>query len=203
MAQKHIKHGPAKFPTPKAVARPPKIPRKAQFPEPPAIFRGVAAEPKFVGGPEAFVAAHPELFGGATVSAAEGFVYWALLQLLGKPEVAGWTYQGKLAGGRHLPGGQMPDFEVWSQTPALIMRVQGERFHLQAGPRKIALDEEDARAMQQMGFRVIDLFPTQYVNDRTGQAVILIVRDALKGIQRPNPASSGVVRFSAGELRPV
>ena len=203
MPQKHIKHGPAKFPTPKAVSRPIKVPRRAQFPEPPAIFRGVAAEPKFVGGPQAFVDAHPELFGGATVSAPEGYVYWALLQILGKPEVAGWTYQGKLAGGRHLPGGQMPDFEVWTTNPPLIIRVQGERIHLQAGPRRIALDEEDALAAQNMGFRLIDVFPTQYVSDQTGQAVILIVRDALKGIQRPNPASFGVVRFGAGELRPV
>ena len=202
MPRTGFRTGPRTFPTPKAVARAPKMPRKTQFPQPPAIFASSQKTIR-VGGPEAFVAAHPELFGGATVSKDEGYFYWAMLNILGKPETGGWSYQAKLAGGRHLPGGSMPDFIYWNATPAIVVMIQGSFPHLQAGPRKLAFDEDQIRSVERMGFMVIQVFSEQYIDDPSGQAVILIAKDALKGIQRPNPGSFGTSRVRAGELRPI
>jgi hypothetical protein len=185
----------------KAVARPPGVPRRTQFPSPGKAF-GQAGRTQLVGGPEAYIKAHPELFGGATVSASEGYVYWALLRVLG-PEGpdSGWEYQGKFAGGRHLPGGAMPDFIIYARNPAIIFRVQGSRFHSATSPRGHAIDEDQKRAMEQAGYIVVDLWDEYWINDKSGQAVIIQVKEGLDGRQRPSPITSGASLARPGELR--
>lgn len=117
-------------------------------------------------------------------SVDEWFVWWALERELGPPGQGNWLYQTKIAA--QLPGGIKPDFLVL-QNPPIVIRVQSDRYHLLQDSWVIGYDREQRIQLERMGYRVVDVFPQQYNFDKSGVAVIIIVREALQGRQRPDP----------------
>lgn len=141
-----------------------------------------------------------ELFLGGTVSLTEKMVYWALLKELGPPEVDGvvrWDFQKSLLGGRQVFGGLVADFIVdphgLERPSPLLLRVQTFQYHLHGGELLKAYDFEQADNVTEVGYDVIDLWEQEFIFDETGRAVREVVRDALNGIQHPNPDATGLV----------
>jgi hypothetical protein len=142
----------------------------------------------YVGGPgEA-----PPGFVGGTTSLTEWFVYWALDKLLG-PEGIDWDYQSGFLGGRHVPGGAVVDFVVYQPVYNIGIRVQTFYFHLAANSYKQFYDFEQKLNLEQNGLRVIDVYEQDFIYDRTGQAVLQVVRDAIAGRERSNPLATGFI----------
>ena len=79
-------------------------------------------------------------------------IFWALEKL-----GAEFSFQSSLMGGRHMIGGVVADFIVFSPVPNLIIRVQGEYFHYQQGQGKIMEDFLQKVALQSRHFIVIDI----------------------------------------------
>ncbi len=52
--------------------------------------------------------------------------------------------------------------------------------------------------LQRSGYKVIDVYEEHFLRDQTGKAAILVVKDALKGIQRPSP-----IKYRTGKSRPA
>jgi hypothetical protein len=152
-----------------------------------------------------FVSDTPEglpdyLFEGGAVSDDERYIYWALLKELGQPIQGGeevWRYQQPPLGGRHLSGGLVADFVVdpnrVSRPRPLAIRVVSYRFHLAAGSVVEAYDREQVDVLYEYGYEVIDVYSQDFLSDPTGNAAREVTRDALAGIQRPNPDALGIV----------
>lgn len=132
-------------------------------------------------------------FVGGTTSKTEWYVYWALEKLLG-PEGVTWTFQEAFAGGRHIPGGAVLDFVVYTPKYRILIRVQTWRFHLGGGGEKIALDlEQKINLFTPYGEElVIDIYEQYFLWDKTGKAVLDVVQDAINGIEWPSPISTGL-----------
>lgn len=141
-------------------------------------------------GPVGFIHAHPELFATGTTSLDEGFIYWALLKLRGpEGDEGGWFYQSNVAGGRHQQGGAVVDFRIkMGEGMADIgLRVQTPYFHISGGSEKQSTDYEQQFALLDNGLEVVDVYSQNYVNDRTGKAVLRIVENVLNGIPDRSP----------------
>lgn len=124
-------------------------------------------------GPALFVREHPELFGGGTVSAWEGYFYWALSQKdVRGPEgpEGGWQYQGLIRNQGGRLGQATPDFIISvNEGKDIACRIQSY-FHLQLGPEKEAADVEQVFFLQEQ-YDVIDAFGELFIDDPTGAAV--------------------------------
>jgi hypothetical protein len=141
-----------------------------------------------------------ELFVTGTTSLTEKMVYFGILKEYGPPEQGGvirWDFQKSLLGGRHLSGGLVADFIIdpygLERPTPLLLRVQSFEFHMAKGELINAYDFEQIDTLFDFGYDVIDLFDVYFIFDETGQAARENVRDALNGIQRPNPSATGLV----------
>lgn len=150
---------------------------------------GLLGERLFQGGP----GDPPPGFVGGTNSKTEWWIYWALTKILGK-EGVGWSYQASYAGGRHSPGGAVIDFVVYMPMQDILMRIQTWRFHIGAGSEKITYDHEQKIAYSSAinDDVVIDVYEQDFIDDETGKKVIEVVKDALAGIEWPNPIQRGI-----------
>lgn len=158
-------------------------PRKTQKPRPPKEF-SQAKKTVYVGGP-----GEPPAWFMKTgiVSRSEWFIYWALRKVKGPPGDFSWANQVPAGGGRGQRGGAIIDFVIWDQEPRLAIRIQTDRFHI-ASPTSIhSYDEASKRMLERVGYKVIDIYEQHFLSDKSGKAAIAIVREALKGQQRPNP----------------
>lgn len=144
-----------------------------------------------VTGPLTFIHAHPEIFGGGTTSNSEGYIYWALLKILG-PEGDQWSYQSSVLGGRHSPGGAVVDFVLYLPNAEIGLRIQTYRFHESAPVSKRMYDTEQLVDIFRADFLVIDIYEQDFIFDETGQAAIRLCLEAMGNLQRPDPVSSGL-----------
>lgn len=135
----------------------------------------------------------PLNFVGGTNSKTEWYVYWALEKLLG-PEGDSWSYQQSYAGGRHIPGGAVVDFVVYTPMQLIMIRVQTWQFHLGAGPEKSSYDWDQKISLgaAYQDAVVIDVYEQYFINDTTGKAVLAVMADALAGQEWPNPLATGI-----------
>lgn len=135
----------------------------------------------------------PEGFVGGTTSKTEWYVYWACLILLG-PEGVVWTYQESFAGGRHIPGGAVADFVIYMPMQTIIVRVQTWQFHFAQGAEKIQTDVEQKIMLHSIwGEEIaIDVYEQHFIHDDTGRAVLEVMKDAIAGIEWPNPFEVGI-----------
>lgn len=140
----------------------------------------------YQGGPEEFVQNNPNLFKTGTTSRDEGYFYWGCLKEIGREREPGkqgitWLYQSKVAGGTTQAGGSVVDFRFSGamQGYDIGVRIVTKRFHLQAGPLKQAVDELQRYTMLDAGLYAVDVQSSDYINDRTGRAVIRAVHDAI------------------------
>ncbi len=136
----------------------------------------------------------PAGFVGGTTSKTEWYVYWAYLILLG-PEGVSWTYQESFAGGRHIPGGAVADFVLYMPAQNIIVRVQTWRFHFASGGEKIQTDIEQKVSLHSVWGEeiVVDIYEQHFIHDETGRAVLEVCKDAMAGIEWPNPLAVGIV----------
>jgi hypothetical protein len=131
-------------------------------------------------------------------------VYWALAKIFGdptdprQPPFDGgwpiWTYQKAAQGGRHMPGGSVIDFVVWDAGEGgkpIALRVVTEYFHLFTSNQKHVTDALQRESLENYA-TVIDLLDYQFINDPTGQAVIVVCKNALGLIESANPLLSGI-----------
>lgn len=164
------------------VARPKPAPHGTQRPG--GLKRYAAnVSPVILGGP----GDPPPGFLNGNNSPEEWDVWWALWKITGtKPGEGVWLYQGLVT----LASGQFasikPDFIVLQQPP-LVIRVQSDRYHLLVNSVRIAIDHLQRTELIARGYRVIDIYPQHWRRDKTGRAVLAIVRDALNHRQRINP----------------
>lgn len=136
--------------------------------------------------PEVFVSTHPQLFKTGTTSRDEGYFYWAMLKIIGPEGKIGqsglvWYYQSKVMGGRNLPGGAVLDFYVERSgyTNDIGIRIVTPYRHTQAGPLKQGTDFEQMFSLVDNDIQPVDVFSRNYINDKTGRAVILSARRAI------------------------
>lgn len=132
-------------------------------------------------------------FVGGTTSRTEWFVFWAFTKLLGPPGTV-WTYQESYAGGRHVPGGAVVDFVLYMPKFRILVRVQTWQFHFSDGAEKVQADKEQRIALPgPFGEEiVIDVYEQYFIQDETGDAVLEVCKDAIAGIEWPNPMATGL-----------
>ena len=135
----------------------------------------------------------PEGFVTGTTSKTEWYVYWALLKLC-PPIGVEFTYQESYQGGRHIPGGSVVDFVIYMPLQTILMRVQTYRFHFTLGANKQYSDFEQKVALgDNEDMVVVDIYEQDFIDDDTGGQVLLVVLDAMNGIERTNPLATGMV----------
>lgn len=136
----------------------------------------------------------PAGFVGGTTSKTEWWVYWAFTILIG-PEGVDWTYQESFQGGRHIPGGSVADFVLYMPMQTIIVRVQTWRFHFAMGAEKIAADIEQKISLISVWGEeiVVDIYEQHFIHDPTGRAVLEVCKDAMAGLEWPNPLAVGIV----------
>lgn len=135
----------------------------------------------------------PAGFVGGTTSKTEWYVYWAFTILLGPPGVL-WSYQSSFQGGRHVPGGSVADFVLYMPKQTIIVRVQTWKFHFASGAEKIARDEEQKIVLHSIWGEeiVVDIYEQYFIQDETGKAVLEVCKDAMEGVEWPNPIATGL-----------
>jgi hypothetical protein len=179
---------------PHAPGLPPRPRTFAKLPRGPEAYRPNTAR---VAGP----GAPPPGFVRATTSATEWFVYWALARIFGNPTdprvgppfLGGWpdwTYQ---QGAGSAGARSKPDFTVYRNGAQVYLRVQTEYRHIYADAEKQAYDRLQFLSQSKVA-SVIDLFDYLFVNDPSGQAAIVVCKQALGLIQIPDPIVAGTAK---------
>jgi hypothetical protein len=183
------------------VARPTILRTAPALPRGPRLYR----TPKDLGykGP---VMEPPVGFVRGTTSITEWSVYFGLAKVTGQPQnyregpfigaPGVWAYQKAWDEGRRMPGGSVIDFVLyagdWSDQD-VAFRVQTERFHLYADMEQQAHDALQIARLS--GFmRVVDIYDQDFLWDPTGQAIIVLLKDALAGSTFPNPINAGTTQ---------
>lgn len=180
---------------------PPRLPSIPTFPKGPRLYQVPDALRRGTTGP----GEPPPGFVTATTSRIEWAYYWALFKVLvpsenprkgpfvGYPGV--FSYQSSFAGGRsRLGGGAVIDFVVephpLTNGQPVALRIQTERFHLFTDQVKQAREQLYRDRMSRY-YVVRDLYEQNVLFDKTGQAVVIAVKNALRGVIEPNPVRGG------------
>jgi len=202
MAKQRIP-GLVKPPNRRKPVRPPRLSGITVHPKKPRLYQLPKALQKGTTGP----GEPPPGFVTATTSRVEWHIYWALSKVLGFPQDARdgrngfvgfpglWTYQTAYEGGRRpTGGGQIIDFVVepheLTRGVPVALRIQTERYHVFTDDRKQA-QEQLLRARLSRDYIVRDLYEQNFLFDPTGQAVVIAVKNALRGVVEPNPVRGG------------
>lgn len=189
------------FSSRRSQTRPPRLRSFAVFPKGPRLYRQKKGYGQFYGPGEP-----PPGFLTYTNSKTEWWVYWALAKIVGFPKdprtppYEGWPglwgYQRPFEGGRARAGGQVLDFLVYAPATSggdIALRIQTERYHIMTDAAKQAVDRLLLVRLSSQ-FRVVDLFEQDFMDDPSGQAVIIETKRALYGGQTSNPLRSGQAR---------
>ena len=180
---------PSPFTRGRGVARIPKVQKQTLRPEPPKKFPKGGFKGRYTGGP----GPAPAWIITPTTSASEWFIFWALLQILGEPGEGSWGYQISSNGGRAII-----DFVIWNRPTRLAIRVQSEWYHIAVLQRKQTYDRQQKEMLKRSGYDVNDVYEEHFLHDKTGFAAIMVMKDAIRGIERPSPIS-----YKTGKSRPV
>lgn len=144
----------------------------------------------------------PPGFVSATTSGSEWIMYWALWKVLHedgdprRPPFHGglhFDYQVPLGGGRHNPGGTVVDFVVKLPRRDIGLYLQTDRYHLTAGARQTAFDQQKLlQAARYM--KVVPVFESDIIADPTGEQACRTMVGALGGRAQINPKTAGTYR---------
>src|SRR5690606_4450166 len=148
----------------------------------------------------------PPGFVTATTSAAVWFVYWAISKVLKSPKDPRqgpfngwpglWDFQHPMMGGRAARGGAVADFVIMPGNVVdgeILIRLQTSRWHLFTDSSKQATDQILRTRMARLG-RVVDIYEQDVILDKSGQAALLEVKNALWGGKPSNPLSAGTAK---------
>lgn len=166
----------------------PRVEKKTARPQPPRRFPR-PTKGAYVGGP----GIAPAWIITPTTSVSEWYIYWALRKIKGDAGDGNWGYQISSNNSKTII-----DFVIWDANPRIAIRVQSERFHIAVPNDKHRYDKLQREMLERSGYKVIDVYEEHFLRDKTGQAAILIVKDALKGIQKPTP-----IKYRTGASRPA
>lgn len=136
-------------------------------------------------------------------SATEWMVYWALAKIFDNPDDPRvppfdgawpfWTYQKGIG---QSPGRAVVDFIVYRETRRgrpVGIRVQTEYRHLFTSNQQQSYDRLQLLSLS--GYLdVMDIYDTDFLNDKTGQAVIVVVKNAIGLLKHPDPLIAGTAR---------
>lgn len=127
-------------------------------------------------------------------SKTEWFVYWGLAKIFQNPVdprhspfLGGWpdwTYQAALD-----DAGAVVDFVVnnpGKSEQSVALRVVTEYWHLYTSNQKQFTDEIQKQALSDY-FTVVDVYDQDFINDPSGAATIVTLKNVLGMIERPNP----------------
>jgi hypothetical protein len=182
-----------------SLPRPPRLRTPARLPRGPKLYTQPV---KRTGGP----GEPPPGFVTAQTSASEWHLYWAFARVFDDPEdprkpspLTGqwdggrdWAYQNPFSGGRRT-GGQVSDFVAYLGGAAVVVRLQSLQFHVFADARQQARDDLLKLDIAE-AYTVVDIFEQDFIADATGQAAIVLVKDALRGIEATSPLAAGTGR---------
>jgi hypothetical protein len=176
--------------------RPTSLPTGPRWAKPPRDkgFRGSAA-------------VAPDGFVHGSTSLTEWMIYHAFSKIFGVPQdprippfygyPGVWAYQKAAIGGRHEPGGAVVDFIVYpgakSRGRLLAFRIQTEYFHNYADSEKQASDLLQSWALSEY-YAVFDIYDYQFVNDKTNQSAIILIKRCLNGETFSPPGATGNVQ---------
>jgi len=142
----------------------------------------------------------PYGFVGGTTSRSEWFLFWAFQKILGPPGQGPreytWEYQQSFQGGRHIPGGSVVDFVVYTPLYTVLCRLVSYYYHHAAGSEKQASDFEQRVRLGESSDNslvVIDVYEEDFIHDETGEAAIEVAKLAIAGVEMPNPIATGSV----------
>ena len=183
----------------RGITRPPK--QKSLFTltgyGPGGIFK---RDPKLTSGP----GTPPGGFLEATTSYMEWMWYWASAKVYNDPSDPrqppffggqDWGYQIKQMGGREIVGGAVVDFMYFLPGEIVGVRLQGSRFHMEAGPEKQSYDATQRNRLS--GFITIkDVYDQDFLMDESGEAACKLLVETLGGKARINPATSGTYQLT-------
>lgn len=191
-------------------------PKAFEMPKPPKLARTRKA-PVVQHGPRVFApTTEPERLGPpgepppgfvtAKTSATEWPPYWGLAQIFGfplaknvrRPPFEGglpfWTYQAYVDA--QAASATNIDFVIWQPfregTP-IALRIQTEFFHNFASAATQAYDLTHRERLQG-GFEVVDIYDFDYMRDKTGQAIIVLLKRAMGLIEPGTPQRSGRIQ---------
>src|SRR3990172_2315590 len=202
MAKQRIP-GLLKPPNRRKPVRPPRLSSIASFPRGPRLYnvpQGMQVGNTGPGEP-------PPGFVTPSTSRAEWAIYWGLFKVLapsrdprdgrtgfiGIPGV--FSYQVAVFGGRaRTGGGAVLDFLVepneYSLGRPIAIRLQTEFWHIFTDSVKQAY-EQLYRSRLAAHYIPVDMFEQNFMLDPTPQAVVIAVKNALRGVREPSPARGG------------
>ena len=181
---------------PRLQARPPKLPKapvvRALGPE----FAGGRRPATVVFGPgEA-----PPGFVGPTTSRSEWVCYWALAKIENDPVDPrtppffggrNWSYQRAVLGDwLRAPGSAILDFLYYTNRGRIGIRIQTRYFHVAQPPQQKAFDRLQRARLEQNGIRVSDVYEDDFIDDPSGRAAILVLKEAIGLRERLDPIAS-------------
>lgn len=178
----------------------PKLRTPPITPHGPRLFR----EPKdkgYIGG----AGIPPDEFLNGNNSEYEWQIYRALASITGEPQnpeqppyigAPGiWIYQKAWDQGRREPGGSVIDFLVYGgfgdTAVDTAIRIQTEYFHIFTDAEKHSADLIQKWRLAQF-FRVVDIYDYQFAWDKTNEAAVRVVKQALQGDTFTDPTTSGM-----------
>lgn len=192
---------PGKIKKQRDLVRPPLLRTPTLIPRGPKLYQ----EPKDKGYRSQFNDPPPG-FVGAHTSLTEWHVYLAMSKVLGVPMDARqqpwigyppiWFYQSEQMGGRRQAGGAVVDVVVAAgqkSTDQIGFRIVTERFHIYADSDTHFHDQRQLETLSSY-MRVVDIYDQDFLPDPTGQACIILIKDALAGRYEPNPITSGTTQ---------
>lgn len=200
MAKKRVS-GLIKPPNRRRPVRPPRLSSMSAIPRGPKLYHIPWEQRKGTTGP----GEPPAGFVSPTTSVVEWHVYWALSKVLGVPKEprkgpfigypGSWAYQQAYEGGRsRTGGGQVIDFVIepnpLTDGQPIALRIQTEHYHIFTDSLKQSY-EQLLRSRLSAHYITRDLFEQNFLFDPTGQAVVIAVKNALRGVVEPNPVRGG------------
>lgn len=169
----------------------PRLKRPPAMPTGPRMYRPLPLDQQdVVQGP----GEPPPGFVTPRTSKTEWYVFWGLATIFKNPAdprqppfLGGWpdwTYQHAID-----DAGAVIDFVVnnpGKSMNSVALRVVTEYWHLYTSAQKQATDEMQKEALSAY-YTVIDLYDFDFINDPTGAATIVTLKNVLGMIERPNP----------------
>lgn len=186
---------------PEPTDRTPHLKRATVFGRLPAIYRRAFEVPTTEQGDPG---TPPQGFVRGTTSGVEWDVYywlWYLLACEGNPRASGppfyggrgalgtFSYQVSFFGGRHSPGGAIPDFAVIRPTRAVIIELEGEWQHVFTNSAKIERELHQTGRIAGQIFEVVRIYEQHILaSPATARRVLA---DAIEGVSWVGPIWGG------------
>lgn len=142
-----------------------------------------------------------EAFVSGKTSKSEWPPYWGFARIFKNPRdprippffggSPDWFYQSEQNTLFGISGSTNVDFVI-HQAPTIIgVRVFSERYHVYTSSEQQAYDEQQKAALEAAGVTVFDLYEDEYLNDPSGQNVIIACKRAIGRLPSLNPLTSG------------